>query len=198
MAPFGGGPGFVSGHPNFFVIYCRESAPAPKSTLPAVLASNIKHSTSLQNSPACKDSSAQILFEPRARDSAMRGLAKSLAAQTLSQILFFGLCAPPTESGPQQRPTPAVRTSASPVDHCRTVPCYPGKSYLDLFELSQHLEFSASKIAAEKQALEEGRKSCAGEFEARQGSHARCRVLNPFRLFLLSALSSRCLLSSCL
>jgi hypothetical protein len=28
----------------------------------------------------------------------MRGLARRLAAQTLSQILFFGLCAPPTQS----------------------------------------------------------------------------------------------------
>ncbi len=44
----------------------------------------------------------------------MRGLAKRLAAQTLSQILSFGLCAPPTESVPQQQPTPAVRTNVSP------------------------------------------------------------------------------------
>jgi hypothetical protein len=177
---------------TFFVIYCRESAPDPESTLPAVLASNIKRSTSLQNSPACKDTSAQILLEPRAKGSAMRGLARRLAVQTLSQLLTFGLCASSTESVMQkqpQRPAPGARTNTSPVDNCRSLHCYLGKSYLDLFELSPHLEFSASKIAAEKQALEEGRKSCAGEFKAHQGSHARCRVLNPFRLFYFQLLA---------
>jgi hypothetical protein len=90
----------------------------------------------------------------------MKGLARRLAAQTLSQILFFGLCAPPAEPVPWQqaaRPTPAVRGKASPTDNCRTLHCYLSKSYVDLFELSPHLEFSASEIAAEKRALQEGR-----------------------------------------
>ncbi len=100
----------------------------------------------------------------------MKGLARRLAAQTLSQLLFFTLCAPATEPVPQQqapRPAPAVRGKTSPADNCRTLHCYLSKPYLDLFELSPHLEFSASEIAAEKQALEEGRKSCVGEFKAR-------------------------------
>ena len=47
----------------------------------------------------------------------MRGLARRLAVQTLSQILTFGLCASSTESAIQQlsqQHPPAVRTNASP------------------------------------------------------------------------------------
>lgn len=98
----------------------------------------------------------------------MRGLVRRLAAQTLSQLLFFGVCAPTTESAPQQqRPSAAERGKTFPADNCRTLHCYLGKSYLELFELSPHLEFSASEIAREKQALEEGRRSCIGEYKAR-------------------------------
>jgi hypothetical protein len=46
----------------------------------------------------------------------MKGLARRLAVQTLSQILTFGLCASSTESAMQhlaQRHAPAVRTNAS-------------------------------------------------------------------------------------
>jgi hypothetical protein len=46
----------------------------------------------------------------------MRGIARRLAAQTLSQILTFGLCASSTESAVQhlaRRHAPAVRTNAS-------------------------------------------------------------------------------------
>lgn len=76
-----------------------------------------KPSPACKHNPACKDSSAQILLEPRARGTAMRGLARRLAAQTLSQILTFGLCASSTESAMQQkpqRPAPAAGTNASP------------------------------------------------------------------------------------
>jgi peptidase M48-like protein len=121
------------------------------------------------SSPACK--TAQDRLELRARDSAMEGLARRLAVQTLSQLLTFGLCASSTESfiyqPPQQRPTPAVRDKTSPADPCSSLHCYLGKSYHDLFQLSPHLEFSASEIAAEKRALEEGRTSCVGKFRAR-------------------------------
>ena len=47
----------------------------------------------------------------------MKGLARRLATQTLSQILTFGLCASSTESAMQhlaQRHQPAVRTNAFP------------------------------------------------------------------------------------
>lgn len=49
----------------------------------------------------------------------MRGLARRLAAQTFSQILFFGLCAPPAESVPQQqrRAISVVRTNTSSDGH---------------------------------------------------------------------------------
>ncbi len=46
----------------------------------------------------------------------MKGLARRLAVQTLSQILTFGLCASSTESAMQQlaqRHAPAVRSNAS-------------------------------------------------------------------------------------
>lgn len=109
------------------------------------------------------------MLEPRARGRALIGLRRRLAAQVLSQILFFGLCAPTTQSVPQQgqRPVPAVREKGALADECRTLHCYLSKSYLDLFELSPHLEFSASEIAAEKRALQEARASCVGEFKAR-------------------------------
>jgi hypothetical protein len=63
----------------------------------------------------------------------MRGLGKRLAAQTLSQILTFGLCASSTESAMQQqsqRPAPVVREKTSPTDDCHTPQYYLGKSHL--------------------------------------------------------------------
>jgi Zn-dependent protease with chaperone function len=120
----------------------------------------------------------------------MKGLGRRLAAQTLSQILFFGLCAPPAEPILQQqaaRPTPGVREKTSPADDCRTLHCYLSKSYLDLFELSPHLEFSASEIAAEKRALEDGRQSCVGEFKARAKQYNEKMEQQQKQLKLVSA-----------
>ncbi|PYT76245.1 MAG: hypothetical protein DMG40_26520 [Acidobacteria bacterium] len=100
----------------------------------------------------------------------MKDFGRSLTAQVLSLLLLFGLCVSRSEPIPQQqpqRPAPAVRRKMSPADNCRTLHCYLNKSYVDLFELSPHLEFSPSEIAAEKRALQEGRASCIGEFKAR-------------------------------
>ncbi len=87
----------------------------------------------------------------------MRGLAKRLAAQTLSQILFFGLCAPPTESVQQQRPTPAVRTNTSPVDNCHNLRCYLGKSYVGYARgmswFRTHLPFYERMVSGEREIM---------------------------------------------
>lgn len=100
----------------------------------------------------------------------MRKFTRRLAALLLSPSLVlspYAVAANTVSVQREQRPTPATRNKTASVANCRTLHCYLSKSYLELFELSPHLEFSASEFAREKQALEEGRKSCVGEFKAR-------------------------------
>src|SRR5947209_12992036 len=92
---------------------------------------------------------------------AMGIFVRPLIALLLSELLIL-LPVAPSAQAPAPQPAPRTRPRNPPGDTCRTLHCYLTKSYLDLFELSPHLEFSASEYAAEKQALEEeiGRASC--------------------------------------
>ena len=95
----------------------------------------------------------------------------------LQALIVFVLCEslaflPIVESdlaSPQQtQQAPVLHTRpANAQEICRTVHCAVNKSYVELFELAPRLEFSASEIAAEKRALEEGRQSCTARFKAR-------------------------------
>src|SRR5438552_7745062 len=97
---------------------------------------------------------------------AMGNFVRPLIGLLLSELLIL-LPVAPSAQAPASQPKPQTRPRTLADDTCRTLHCYLSKSYLDLFELSPHLEFSASEYAAEKQALEEGRKSCVGTFTAR-------------------------------
>src|SRR6266571_3618631 len=97
---------------------------------------------------------------------AMGNFVRPLIGLFLSELLVFPPVAPSAQA-PASQPKPQTHPRTLAGDTCRTLHCYLSKSYLDLFELSPHLEFSASEYAAEKQALEDGRKSCVGTFKAR-------------------------------
>src|SRR5207247_6881560 len=107
-------------------------------------------------------------------------------APLLSQLLSLPPVAPPAQA-PAPPPAPRTRPRKPAGDTCRTMHCYLSKSYLDLFELSPHLEFSASEYAAEKQALEEGRKSCVGTFKARAKEYGQQLDNQQKQLKLVSA-----------
>lgn len=120
----------------------------------------------------------------------MKSLERRLAAPILSQLLILGLCVSTAEPIPHQhsqRPVPGMRGTESPADNCRTLHCYLSKSYVDLFALSPHLEFSAPEIAAEKRALREGRASCIGEFKMRAKQYGDKMEQEQKQLKLVSA-----------
>ena len=116
----------------------------------------------------------------------MGNFVRPLIALLLSELLIL-LPVAPSAQAPAPQPAPQTRPRKPAGDTCRTLHCYLSKSYLDLFELSPHLEFSASEYAAEKQALEEGRKSCVGTFKARAKEYGQQLDNQQKQLKLVSA-----------
>lgn len=120
----------------------------------------------------------------------MRNRARALVALMLCELLVLLPAAPAAQApsqAPARRSAPHTRKQTTAGDNCRTLRCYLNKSYLDLFELAPHLEFSASDIAAEKRALEAGRKSCVSQFKARVKQYNDQMGQQQKRLKLVSA-----------
>jgi len=99
----------------------------------------------------------------------MIGLRRRLAAQTLSQILFFGLCASPTESIPLQqatRPAHAIREKDSFHDDCRALRCYLSSPTWIPSSFHRIPNSALPKLREKSRLWKKARKSCVGEFKA--------------------------------
>jgi Zn-dependent protease with chaperone function len=87
----------------------------------------------------------------------MRSFLRRALALSLCEFLIY---LPATSGGGRPQTTPA-NSAAEP----SSLRGYLQKPYLDLFELSPKLEFSASELEAQRKSLEKGKKLCVTRFK---------------------------------